>query len=107
MHTDKRIYVYELLFPLVAVLGLTVACSDRQDGVVAASAVGAQHWYAERLRLHSSTTHTVLLHSCTLQGVHGFAATFALGDRERDGRVHKRITAMISLNFPSLQNIFM
>ena len=93
---------------LGAVFGQTVARSDRQDGVVATSAVGTQDRDAQRLRLHSRTAHTLLLHSRPLQGVHGLTATFALTDRRTDGQAPQgrgrkvetvRDSVMISLNF--------
>lgn len=76
-----------LFLSLGALFGQTVACSDRQDSLVATSAVGTQDGNTERLRLHGSTTHTLLLHSSPLQGVHGLTATFALTDRQTDGRM--------------------
>lgn len=97
-----------LSLALGAVFGQTVARSDRQDGVVATSAVGTQDRDAQRLRLHSRTAHTLLLHSRPLQGVHGLTATFALTDRRTDGQAPQgrgrkvetvRDSVMISLNF--------
>lgn len=63
-----------------AVFGHTVTCGDRQDSVVATSAIGAQDGDAERLRLHSGAAHTLLLHGGSLQGVYGLTATFTLTD---------------------------
>lgn len=101
------------LFPssLGAVSGQTVACSDRQDSVVTTSAICAHNRNAERLGLHSSTAHTVLLHSGPLQGIHGLTAAFALTDRQTDGHMDSttgrekgavRNSVMISLNFVCL-----
>lgn len=67
---------------LCAAFGQTVTFGDGQDGVVTASAVGAQDRNTERLRLHSGTAHTLLLYSRSLQGVRGFTATFSLRDEE-------------------------
>lgn len=67
---QKSITIYKISFCLGAVFGQTVACSDRQDGVVATSPVGTEDGNAEGLCLHCGTTHTLLLYSSSLQGVH-------------------------------------
>lgn len=71
---------------LGAVFGQTVTCSNRQDSMVCPGAVGTQDGNIERLRLHSSTAHALLLHSGPLQRVHGLTLTFALTDRPTDGQ---------------------
>lgn len=68
---------------LSAAFGQTVTLGDRQDGLLAAGAIGAQDGNAERLRRHSRAAHTLLLHRCPLQGEHGLTATFALPGRQR------------------------
>ena len=83
MYIDK-ISVLSLFLFLGAVFGKTVACCDRQDSVLAASAVGTQYRNTERLRLHSRTAHTLLLHASPLQGVNRLTATFSLKDRQTD-----------------------
>lgn len=59
---------------------------------MAAGAIGTQDGHAERLRLHRSTTHTLLLHSGSLQRVHGLTVTLALKEinRQTEGRVRVR-----------------
>lgn len=79
-----------LRLSLSAVLGHAVACRDRQNSLLASSAVGTQDGNAERLRLHGSTAHALLLHSTRLQGEHGLTATFALMDRWTDGWIDSR-----------------
>lgn len=76
-------FVNSLSLCLGAAFGQTVTCSDRQDSLVATSAISTKDRNAKRLCLHSRTTHTLLLHSGPLQGVYGLTATFALTDRQR------------------------
>lgn len=80
------IYMNIVVPSLSALSGQTVTRCDRQDCVEASGAVSAQDGNTERFCLHGRTTHTLLLHSGLLQGVHGLTATFALRDRQTDRR---------------------
>lgn len=86
---------FALSLSLRAAFGQTFTRSDRQDSVVATSAISTANRNAERFCLHGSAAHAVLLHSVPLQGVHGLTATFALTDTQRQRRDFTEVCRLI------------